>query len=58
MLPHNPRNVLESNDNDNEASNFLATSWETSQDVNVNDDDEDVVEVVEQPVESAEAKLS
>ena len=45
VLPCNPRNVLESNDNDDEASNFPATSWATSWDVNDNDDDEDVVGV-------------
>ena len=59
VLPRNPRNILESNkEDDDEASNFLATSQATSQDVNGDEDGEDKVEVVGQPAESAEAELS
>ena len=55
VLPHNPRNIVESNKDDDKASNFLATS----QDVDGDEGGEDSeVEVVEKPVESAEAKLS
>ena len=59
VLPRNPRNILESNeDDDDETSNFLATSWATSQDIDGDEDGEEEVEVVEQPAESVEAKLS
>jgi len=57
--PHNPRNILESDeDDDDETSNFTATSQATSQDVDGDEDGEEEVEVVEQPAESAEAELS
>jgi len=59
VLPHNPRNILESDEDDNnEASNFLATSQATSRNVDGNGGWQDEAEVVEQPAESAEAKLS
>ena len=54
-----PRNILESNEDDDKASNFPATSRATSPDIDGDEDDEDLeVEVVEQPAESAEAELS
>jgi hypothetical protein len=59
VLPYNPRNILESNEaDDDETSNFLATSWATFQDVDGDEDGEEEVKVVEQPAESAEAELS
>ena len=52
VLPCNPRNILESDEDDNnKASNFLATSWNVDGD----EDGKDEMEVVEQP---AEAELS
>ena len=55
VLPCNPRNILESDeDDDDEALNFQATSW----DINGHEDGKDEVEVVEQPAETAEAELS
>ena len=55
VLLHNPRNILESDEDDNnKTSNFLATFQDVDGDV----DGEDEVEVVEQPAESAEAELS
>jgi len=55
MCPRNPRNILESDeDDDNKTSNFPATS----QDVDGDEDGKEEVEVVEQPAESAEAELS
>ena len=57
--PRNPRNILESDeDDDDKTSNFPATSWATSQDIDGDEDGEEEMEVVEQPAESAEAELS
>jgi hypothetical protein len=63
VLPCNPRNILESDeDDDDETSKFPATSQATSRatsrDVDGDEDGEEEVEVVEQPAESAEAELS
>jgi hypothetical protein len=54
VLPHNPRNILESNEDDNKASKF----WATSQDIDADEDGKDEVEVVKRPAESAGAELS
>jgi hypothetical protein len=61
ILPRNPRNILESDeDDDDETSNVLATSQATSRHGDGDENGESEVEVVdsEQPAESAEAELS
>jgi hypothetical protein len=63
----NPRNIIESDCDDDKAESSAATARQNQypplvDDINDDDDDdsddEDEVEVVEQPVESAEAELS